>query len=237
MADSVLITGANRGIGLALVREYVRRGWDVYASCRQPDEAKDLNAIASEHPDSVEVFRLDVTRPESAAAASQYVWSKTEALDLLINNAGIFAGPSAETKLNELELEDCCEAFRTNVLGVGRVTRAMLPLLQKAGTSKIVNITSGIAVISAKTRPGYYAYGTSKAALNYFSRAMAAEIRGTGPILALISPGWVKTDMGGSEAELTPEQSARGIAETIDKLTADDNGCWFNWDGRPQEAW
>jgi len=237
MSRKVLITGANRGIGLALVKEFQSRGDQVYAGCRTPDRAEELNALAGKSEGTVCVFRLDVTRPESVAAASQFVWSQTDALDILINNAGIFPEPSADVTLNELEMRDCRDAFDTNVLGVARVTRAMLPLLEKGAAAKVANITSGVGSISDKTRPGYYAYGTSKAALNYFTRAIAAEMKGRGPIVVAINPGWVKTDMGGPEGQLKPSQSATGIAEVIDKLTPADNSCWFNWDGKKHESW
>ena len=234
MSRTVLITGANRGIGLALVKEYLTRGDHVFAGCRRPDDADQLTGLAAKHAQQLHVFRLDVTRGESVAAAAQLVWGKTDSLDILINNAGIYPKPKT---LNELELQDCRDAFETNVLGVARVTRAMLPLLEKADKAKVANITSGVGCVTEKTRPGYYAYGTSKAALNYFTRALAAEMKGRGPIIILINPGWVKTEMGGSEAQMAPEQSAVGIAETIDKLTQADNSSWFNWDGKKHEIW
>jgi len=237
MPRKVLITGANRGIGLSLVKEYLSRGEQVYAGCRTPDQADELNRLAGAHEGRPCVFRLDVTRPESVAAASQLVWSKTDTLDILINNAGIFPERSDDVKLYELEMQDCREGFETNVLGVARVTSAMLPLLEKARGAKVANITSDVACVTKKMRPGYYAYGTSKAALNYFTRAMAAELKGRGPIVVLINPGWVKTDMGGDEAELTPEQSAADIARTIDKLRPEDNSFWFTWDGKKHEIW
>lgn len=237
MAKKVLITGANRGIGLALVGEYLKRGEEVFAGCRKPDEADRLNKLAAQHGDRLHVFRLEVTRSENIAAAAQLVWSRTETLDILINNAGINPEPSADVKLGDLQLQDCRDAIEVNALGPARITRAMLPLLEKGGRAVVANITSGVACMSAKTRPGYYAYGMSKAALNYFTRAMAAELRSRGLIVVLISPGWVKTDMGGPDAELPASQSAAGIAATIDKLRPEDNSFWFNWDGRKQETW
>jgi len=149
MGNKVLVTGTNRGIGLALVKQYVQRGDEVFAGCRRPDEAEELNQFAAANPQQVRVFRLDVTRSESTAAGSQFVWSHTETLDILINNAGINPESSAQTKLVDLELQDCRDAFEVNVLGPARVTRAMLPLLEKGDKARVVNIAS----VVFQTRP------------------------------------------------------------------------------------
>jgi NAD(P)-dependent dehydrogenase (short-subunit alcohol dehydrogenase family) len=237
MSNRVLITGANRGIGLALVREYLSRGDEVFAGCRRPDEATELRALVKSSGENLHVLRLDVTRDESTAAAAQFVWSRTESLDVLVNNAGINPEEHAGVKLTELELQDVRNALEVNVIGTARVTRAMLPLLEKGHKARIVNITSGVGCISEKAHPGYYAYGLSKAALNYFTRGLAAELKERGVTTVLVSPGWVKTDMGGPDAKITPEQSAAGIASLVEKLTSEDNSLWFNWDGQKNETW
>ena len=161
MSDTVLVTGANRGIGLALTKEYLKRGDTVFAGCRNPEKADDLNAMSASHADKLLVFRLDVTRSESTASAAQFVWGRTETLDVLVNNAGINPEEHASVKLLELEIQDCRNAFEVNVLGTARITRAMLPLLEKGRRARIANITSGIGCISQKDRLGYYSYGLS----------------------------------------------------------------------------
>jgi NAD(P)-dependent dehydrogenase (short-subunit alcohol dehydrogenase family) len=113
----------------------------------------------------------------------------------------------------------------------------MLPLLETGTRPCVANVTSATGCIADKTSPGYYAYGTSKAALNYVTRAMAAEFKESGFIVIAISPGWVKTAMGGPDAELAPEKSAKGIVDTIARLTTNDTSCWFNWDGKKRDSW
>ena len=237
MPPTVLITGANRGIGLGLTQEYLARGAKVFATCRRPDAASELTGLRGSCGHRLVVDRLDVTRDESVSLAAQRVWAEADRLDVLINNAGIFPEPAADTRLRELELQDCRDAFDTNVVGVLRVTRALLPLLEKGAPGRVANISSGVGCIATKTGIGYYAYGTSKAALNYASRALAAELKERGIIVIVINPGWVKTDIGGAAAELQPAQSAKGIVETVASLGADDNGCWFNWDGQKRLEW
>ena len=237
MPQNVLITGANRGIGLALTEEYLKRGDKVFATCRRPDAAEKLKELQASHAGRLFVERMDVTRDESVSSAAQRVWAEADKLDVLINNAGIFPEPKPYTHLNELEVQDLRDAFETNVVGVFRVTRALLPLLEKGSPGRVANITSGVACMSTKNTPEYYAYGTSKAALNYASRALAAELKDHGIVVIVINPGWVKTDMGGPDAELQPAQSAHGIVETIAKLDCEDNGLWFNWNGEKQRQW
>ena len=237
MAESVLITGSNRGIGLALAKEYVTRGVKVFATSRRPDRADELNALAEQHPQQVSILPLDVTCDESVSAAAVAVASQTDALDILINNAAVYPEPSVDVKLDDLELQDVRDAFETNVLGVARVTRALIPLVRKAEHGRIVNISSGAGRIATKDEPGHYGYGTSKAALNYFTRAMAAEFADTGLIIVAMSPGWVKTEMGGPQAKITTGVSARGLADTIAKLTPADNGSWYTYEGPKRDAW
>jgi NAD(P)-dependent dehydrogenase (short-subunit alcohol dehydrogenase family) len=234
MPESVFITGSNRGIGLALVKEYVARGAKVFATSRRPDE---LTALPEQYGDQVSVLPLDVTQDESVSSAAETVASQIDALDILINNAAVYPEPSVDVKLGDLDLQDVRDAFETNVLGVARVTRALIALVGKARHGRIVNISSGAGCIATKDEPGHYGYGTSKAALNYFTRAMAAEFAQTGVIIVAMSPGWVKTEMGGPQATITTEVSARGIADTIAKLTPTDNGLWYTYEGTRRDTW
>jgi len=237
MPESVLITGSNRGIGLALAKEYAARGARVFATCRRPEDTHELNAFAQQHPKQASILQLDVTVDESVSVATEALAQQTDSLDILINNAAIYPEPSSEVKLDDLDLQHVRDAFETNVVAIARVTRALLPLVRKANRGRIVNISSGAGRIATKNEPGHYGYGTSKAALNYFTRAMAAEFAPTGLIVVAMSPGWVKTDMGGPQAKITTGLSARGIADTVAKLTPDDNGLWYAYDGTRNDLW
>ncbi|HVP73025.1 MAG TPA: SDR family oxidoreductase [Phycisphaerales bacterium] len=217
---TVLVTGANRGLGLEFARQYHEAGWNVIGTAREPGEATDLNAL------KVRVEQLDVASPESVAALADKL--KGQPIDLLINNAGISGGAR---RLEELKMEDLEHIMNVNAYGPMRVTQALLPNL-RAGTGKtVVSISSGLGSISQNTRGGNYAYRQSKASLNMFMRTLAAELKDEGFICIPMSPGWVQTDMGGPNAQLTPEQSISGMRKVIDNLKAEDSGKFWNHDG------
>lgn len=230
MSQTVLITGANRGIGLALTQELLRQGHRVFAGARQPENAAALQELAQSAA-SLTILELDVNAEESVAQAVTAVGA--EKLDVLVNNAAVFPEEGDESLL-AFDLQHFRDAFETNVIGVVRVTRQFLPLLEKSANPRVVNISSGAGSISQKDDYGYYAYSASKAALNMVTRAMAAEF----PKVCIIalSPGWVKTDMGGPNAPLTPEQSARAIAKTIDHLTLAESSKFLERSGQVSKA-
>jgi len=236
MSQTVLITGSNRGIGLALVKEYVKRGDTVLATCRVPAKAEALNALAAEHDAVLHVLQLDVNDEASVRAACVAAAAVAPAVDLLLNNAGV-GGMDTESALETLELERFHDTFRTNSLGPIRVTRGLLPLLKKSAAARVVNISSGAGHITGKTDHRMYAYGASKAALNFLTRALAAELEPMGIVVIAMCPGWVKTDMGGPGATLDPAESAAGIARTADGVTLDATGQWFSYDGTRRETW
>lgn len=218
MPHAILITGANRGIGLALARELLSQGHTVAATARDPGAGRELAGLEQLHAGRIFILKMDVCSDESVAGAARRLASEIPALDVLVNNAAVFP-EEGDKSIRDIALQHFRDAFETNVLGVVRVTRAFLPLLQKSGSPRVVNISSGAGSVAGKEDHGYIAYATSKAALNMVSRAMASELRGENVCVVAMNPGWVKTDMGGPNATLTPEESARAIAETITGLT------------------
>ncbi|MDD5198886.1 MAG: SDR family oxidoreductase [Terrimicrobiaceae bacterium] len=235
MAGAILITGASRGIGHALSIAFAKAGWTVFASSRKP-QAPLLWNVAREFP-NLRPLVLDVLDDSSVGEAAAAVAKETDSLDVLVNNAAVFPGEGDE-RLEDLDLAWFGEAVETNVTGVARVTRAALPLLRKGNRPRIVNISSGAGSISDKEDFSYYPYSVSKAALNMLTRAMAAEFRTDGITVTALSPGWVQTEMGGPNAPLTAEQSARSLYSTIDRLTPEDSGRFLNRDGRGGDyAW
>ncbi len=183
---TVLITGANRGLGLEFARQYAAAGWTVIATARNPESASELNALG------VRVLQLDVIDQESVDGVAREL--KGAPIDLLINNAGIFprSGSLAET-----DFEDVARTYEVNTIGPMRVTRALLPNLRSGEMKTVVSITSGLGSIADNTGGRFYGYRESKAALNMFTRSLAAELRDDGFTCVVISPGWVQTDMGG----------------------------------------
>jgi NAD(P)-dependent dehydrogenase (short-subunit alcohol dehydrogenase family) len=230
MKQTLLITGANRGIGLALTAELLKGGHRVLAAARTPAKAGELKKLSEGHEGVLEIVELDVTSDESVKKAAATAGAITEGLDVLVNNAAVFPEEGDES-IFEMKLEHFREAFETNVLGVIRVTRAFVPLLERGKTPRVVNISSGAGSVTAKGDYGYYAYAASKAALNMVTRGLAAEFRPRGICVVAMTPGWVKTEMGGPNAPLKPEQSARAIAKTITTLTMEKTSLFIERTG------
>lgn len=231
LVGSVLITGCSRGIGLALATEMASRGWQVLAGARHPAGAHTLQVAArAAAPGSIEILPLDVRYDASVQAAAEEAATKVHVLDVLVNNAGVYPEEGSEP-LEQLPLECFEEAFAVNVVGVARVTRLFLPLLTRAAHPRVINISSLAGSVSAKEDSRHYCYSASKAALNMLTRAMAAELRPRGITVVAVTPGWVKTDIGGLQAPLGVEESARSLAGTIDRVAHHDAGHFLDRDG------
>jgi len=235
---TALVTGASRGIGLALVKELAGRGWRVLAGARHPAGAHDLQVAArAAAPGSIDILTLDVRHDESVRGAAEEAAAKVRALDVLINNAGVFPEEGSEP-LEKLPLDCFEEAFAVNVVGVARVTRTFLPLLTRGRHPRVINMSSLAGSVSQKEDSRYYCYSASKAALNMLTRAMAAELRPRGITVVAVTPGWVKTQMGGPQAPLTVEESVRSLAGTIERLSPQEAGQFLDRNGlKGAAAW
>ena len=224
-----VITGANRGVGLALVADYLEKGdWHVHACCRQPEKADDLRELVTSHLGHITLHRLDVLDQAEVDKLADAL--KDLPIDLLINNAGIMG--SEHQSRGDMDYDAWAETFAVNAMAPLRVTEALLPRLKAAEGAKIATISSQMGAICHKGT-GQYAYRSSKAAVNKVMSILAQEVAADGLTCILLHPGWVQTDMGGAQADITPKQSARGIAATIDKATHKDNGSFFKWNGEP----
>jgi NAD(P)-dependent dehydrogenase (short-subunit alcohol dehydrogenase family) len=179
VAQTVLITGADRGLGLEFARQYAKAEWLVFGTARTPDKAAELKALG------VRVMQLDFT--DAASVARMAAELEEQPIDLLINNAGI-ANRDGYT-LESLDFDSVARVFAVNTIGPRRVTRALLPNLRHAPTKQIVHITSGLGSIEGKTSGRYYGYRESKAALNMFNRSLAAELKEEGFTCIVMSPG------------------------------------------------
>lgn len=219
-APTVLITGANRGLGLEFARQFAADGWKVIGTARKPEQADELNAL------SVEVAQLDVVDQASVDALAESLDGRP--IDLLINNAGIFPRVN---KIEEIDFDDYSRTIAVNTLGPVRVTRALLPNLRRGDGRKIVNITSRLGSISLNDFGVFYGYRESKAALNMFTKSLAIELGDEEFTCLTIHPGWVKTDMGGENADLTPEESVSGMRAVIQRLGPSDSGTYWAYSG------
>jgi NAD(P)-dependent dehydrogenase (short-subunit alcohol dehydrogenase family) len=220
-SQTYLVTGANRGIGLAFARRLCKRGDRVIATARDPGKARDLAKLP------LRLEQLDVADEESIAGLASRI--EGEPLDVLINNAGIGeAGP----RFGRLSMKDLEEALRVNAAGPAALTQALLPNLRAGKRRTVVNLSSGLGSISQNESGGWIAYRASKAALNQLTRTVAAELKREGFVCIAISPGWVKTDMGGAGASLSPDESVAAMLEVIDRLKPSDTGRFLDHRGR-----
>ncbi len=230
-ASTALVTGANRGLGLEWVCQLANRVTHLFATCRRPDEARELKDVARARPDTVTVFALDVTEPEAIDVAADRVCEAVGSLDLLINNAGVNGG-GASDRFGAVDAETMTHVLRVNTVGPHLVTQACADLLREAdGGATVVNVTSQLGSISRTSGGGWYSYKASKAALNMCTRLQAAELGDDDVIIVAMHPGWVRTDMGGSSARLSTEESVSDMLGVIDDLTPDDAGCFLAYDG------
>lgn len=234
MAQTILITGTSRGIGLALTRELLGLGHHVIASARAPQESDALRELEMIHGPAVTLLKMDVNDEGAVINAAHELRQQFQALDAVVNNAAVFPEKGDES-ITEIDLECFRQAFETNVLGVARVSRAFLPLLEKGTDPRLLNISSGAGSILHKHDSNYYAYSVSKAALNMLTRALAAEFKHRGVCVVALTPGWVRTRMGGTNAPLSPEQSARSIAATLCELKIEQTNTFIDRNGTPTD--
>ncbi len=231
MSDKIIVlTGANRGIGLGLVREFLDAGHKVFSTYRQEGTQNVLEALSATVGGRLHLVRMDVTDDDSVAAAAQRVSDEVERVDLLVNNAGVFPGESG-TSLPELDFQDMRTAFEVNTIGPLRVTQAFLLLLKNAATPSVANVSSGAGSLSQAIDNPHYAYGMSKAALNRVTIGMTKDPALQGIIITAFTPGWVKTDMGGENADLSLEESTGPLARAMLNLKPGHNGEFLDRNG------
>jgi NAD(P)-dependent dehydrogenase (short-subunit alcohol dehydrogenase family) len=226
----ILITGANRGIGLELARTLIDRGDQVWGATRSAEVSAFAALGSAGH------VRLDLGDEESIVAAFSDLGTQTPGLDVLINCAGIDcrelgAGQDARG-IFDVPSEMLLEVQRINVVGPTVTTREALPLLRRGKNALVLNFSSQLGSMEVA---GAYtgqdsAYCISKAALNMASLKAAAALKGDGIAVVMLHPGWVSSDMGGDAAPMTPQESARAIADTLDQLSLADSGRFIRWD-------
>jgi NAD(P)-dependent dehydrogenase (short-subunit alcohol dehydrogenase family) len=225
----VLITGANRGIGLALVKAYAGRRDKVFAAIRATSDRDALDAFAATAPKWVEVIEMDVSDPAEIGRVRRRL--EAEPIDVLVNNAGI-GGPDKQSA-TDMDFDGLEEALRVNTMAPLRVALAFLPNV-KAAKGKIITLSSQMGATGASS--DNLAYRVSKQAVNRLMRGLATELKQQGIPVLIVHPGWVKTDMGGESAQLAPEESAANLLKLIDKLDITSTGRFLAWNGK-ELAW
>ncbi len=227
MAKTVLITGANRGIGLGLTTEFLKNGWSVIAAARNPDGARDLWELETYHAKMLKLIRLDVSDIESIQNLSNIL--QNVPLDLLINNAGVL--PDGAADINTVTASQLQQAFQINTIAPLLVTQACLKNLRLAKPGVVATITSRMGSIADNTSGGYYAYRSSKSAVNMVMTSLAHDVKEVIPVL--IHPGWVQTDMGGRSAPTSVHESQSGIYRVLTSIDETKRGAFLDFRGDP----
>lgn len=223
---SVLITGANRGLGLELVKQFLKDDYIVYGTARKPEQAEELKATGAE------VLQLDVTSEESIAAMAKTLAGKP--LDILINNAGYFGPNKIGTKqatidtITRSEIETC---FKVNTMGPIFVTQALMPNLRAGTQKKIINMSTRSSIIS-KARAGAFGYRVSKAGLNMVTSSLHGQLFKKGFIVVSVAPGHNKTDMGTDRGKQIPEVTMPKLKKVIENLTRKQSSGFWYYDGK-----
>ena len=223
--ETVLITGANRGIGLELAKRYAARGDRVLACCRSSADTADLRALSN---GSVTIHEVEIAEGPSVAALAAEVGGQP--LDILLNNAGTPGPAPQKQSALDMDYDGWMETFAVNTMAPLRMLQAFHGNLKEGTNPRAVTVTSQMGALGLNL-PTMYAYCSSKAAVNKVMRSISVELAKDGIAVGLIHPGWVRTGMGGENAELGVEESAEGIMSVVDGLTMENTGSFQKWNG------
>ncbi|MDO9169924.1 MAG: SDR family oxidoreductase [Methylobacter sp.] len=226
---TVLITGANRGLGLEFCRQYATDGWHVIACSRNPDDAFDLNNLASCHS-NIQLEQLDVSKFEQIDALSRKL--SDCGIDVLINNAGIY-GDKQSDGFGQLDYQAWIKSLVVNTQAPVKMAAAFLGQIKHSDKKLVVNISSLMGSIADNIGGGSILYRSSKAALNAAMKSLAIELKDQSVGVLIFHPGWVKTDMGGPNGLINAEESVSGMRALIENFSLDQSGSFVKYDGTP----
>ncbi|MFY0627581.1 MAG: SDR family oxidoreductase [Reichenbachiella sp.] len=226
-SKKVIITGSNRGLGLGWTKYYLKAGYFVMATCRKPEKATDLIELVEKYGDQLQIEQLDVTSETSFDALSKKLKSEGQIFDIAISNAAVAVGE----QFGEWTLENFEFILRVNIIGTALFDQMIKPFLIKG--SKLIQVSSGMGSIQYNVNPKgpLDAYAISKAGVNMLTKRISARFEEEGIIVVAINPGWVKTEMGGKDAPETVEFSIQKMASTVENLTMENSGGFYNKDG------
>lgn len=225
---TVLITGANRGIGLEHVRAFAVRGVRVFAAVRHPDEAQDLQTLAARQAGGISVLTYDAVDPDAPLQLKRAVGDTP--IDLVLANAGVMG--ATNQSFGSVDVEGLLQLVRINSVAPLKLVEALADNVAASGRRLLAFQSSQMGSIGDNRSGDYYAYRVSKAALNMIAKGVSNDLRPQGISVVALHPGWVRTRMGGQGAPLTVEQSVAGQQRLFDRLTLADSGHFFNYDGK-----
>jgi NAD(P)-dependent dehydrogenase (short-subunit alcohol dehydrogenase family) len=223
----ILITGASRGIGLEFAKQCIKQRWRAFATCRHPQTPGKLFEVARLSAGHVSVHLLDVTDNSQIQALAYEL--RHEPIDILINNAGRYGSDAHE--FGEVDALDWQETFRVNSIAPLKMAEAFISNLERGSRKLIVNVSSKMGSMADNSSGGSYIYRSSKAALNAVTKSLAIDLTPKKIACIAVHPGWVKTDMGGPQALITPQQSVTQLLAIMQDVTLGDSGRFFDIDG------
>ncbi|MBT3239937.1 MAG: SDR family oxidoreductase [Chloroflexi bacterium] len=229
---NIFITGANRGIGLEFTKQFLERGDRVFAGARNPAQAVSLHQLEDQYKDTLVIVKLEVNNQTEIDSAVSNITNLGHGIDILINNAAI---KNEREGFGNLKMTSMLKVFEVNVLSPVLIIQQFLPLLKKGNQARVINISSSLGSIG-RNGSGIATYSSSKTALDMFTNRLANPLKLDGIIAIVMDPGWVKTDMGGSSAELTPTESVSGMINVIDQLDLKDSGRYYRYN-REELPW
>lgn len=227
MTNTILVTGANRGIGLELVKQYAKTGCIVLACCRYPDSAAALQDLSHTYQ-SIHIYQLDISDDHQIKQLASQL--KNTTIDILFNNAGIAGQDNA---FGDITQDDLMETFKVNTVGPVLLTQALINQVERGKRKLIVNTSSQLGSIELNQDVSWFwfSYRLSKSALNAATRTLANQLKSKGIIVISMDPGWVKTDMGGKNAPTTTEECVKGIMSALEGVSLSDTGMFVGRDG------
>ena len=221
---TILVTGTNKGVGFEITRLLANRGDRVIACCRRPSEAEALNKLEGE----IDVEEVSVGEDQSVNELAGRL--KGIPINTIINNAGTMGPEAKRQSVLDMDFSGWAETFNINSMGPVRIMQALLPNLKMTESPKIMTVTSQMGALSLDMTSSH-AYCASKAAINKFMKLASIDLKPEGIAVGLVHPGWVRTDMGGPRAHLSPEESAVGCIKVTDELTLNNTGGFWKWNG------
>lgn len=232
--STILITGANRGLGLGLVEEYAKDGWKIIATSRNPNNSDELLELANKNENNIEILQLDVEDLKSISDLSQVL--QNTPIDVLANVAGyygkkIVSEPGGLQEFGSTDYEDWQRIIKVNIFGPMKICETLINNIKLGNDKKIITLSSIIGSIGGNDQGMMYAYRVSKAGVNAIMRSMAIDLKDKGIICIPLHPGWVRTDMGGPNADIDTKTSVEGMKRVIDSLSIKDSGRYMVYDG------
>ena len=224
---NILITGANRGLGLGFVKRYLEKKVNVICTTRRIPESEELLACKAQHPNNLEILELDLLKEDAASSLAKLL--KYKPIDILINNAGV---GSSNQHFEAVSSKPWLEVLKVNLIAPLLITQSIIDNVKKSSTKKIYFLSSQLGSIGENTSGGMYIYRSSKTGLNQIVKSLSVDLMKHKITVISLHPGWVKTDMGGPNAPISVDKSIDGMIRVIETTGIRDTGKFLNYDGR-----